>query len=144
MQMARFKIPRSKKINHIFISIYMETIFRADRVLTSMALWRSQDLHIYAPPALKEYYDLQLKVADIPASLCFTPIPCKRKVIIPEPIRSFLFHRLITGSMRGFRFREIRPFRKVNPAKAREYEVPSSFFDGSNGGESYLDKMATS
>ena len=143
MQMARFKIRRSK-INHIFIShLHGDHYFGLIGVLTSMGLLgRSQDLHIYAPAPLKDIIDLQLKVADIqlPYTLFFHPLE-KEGVIIREPkfevVCFHVYHRIQCW---GFRFREIRPFRKVNPVKAREYEVPSSFFDRLKWGESYMDK----
>jgi len=143
MQMAKFKIRRSK-INHIFIShLHGDHYFGLIGVLTSMGLLgRSQDLHIYAPPALKDIIDLQLKVADIqlPYALYFHPLATEG-VIVREAkfeVACFpVYHRIECW---GFRFREIRPFRKVLPAKARQYEVPSSFFDRLKWGESYLDK----
>ncbi len=143
MQMAKFKIRRSK-INHIFIShLHGDHYFGLIGVLTSMGLLgRSQDLHIYAPPPLKDIIDLQLKVADIqlPYALHFHPLATEG-VIIREPkfeVTCFsVYHRIECW---GFRFREIRPFRKVNPVKARQYDVPSSFFDRLKWGESYMDK----
>ena len=143
MQMAKFKIRRSK-INHIFIShLHGDHYFGLIGVLTSMGLLgRSQDLHIYAPPALKDIIDLQLKVADIqlPYALYFHPLATEG-VIVREAkfeVACFpVYHRIECW---GFRFREIRPFRKVNPEKARQYGVPSSFFDRLKWGESYMDK----
>ncbi|HWK03733.1 MAG TPA: ribonuclease Z [Puia sp.] len=143
MQMARFKIRRSK-INHIFIShLHGDHYFGLIGVLTSMGLLgRSQDLHIYAPPALKDIIDLQLKVADIqlPYALHFHPLQAEGVIIREPKFEVSCFHVYHRIECWGFRFREIRPFRKVNPAKAREYEVPSSFFDRLKWGESYLDK----
>jgi len=143
MQMAKFKIRRSK-INHIFIShLHGDHYFGLIGVLTSMGLLgRSQDLHIYAPPALKDIIDLQLRVADIqlPYALHFHPLATEG-VIVREgkfEVACFpVYHRIECW---GFRFREIRPFRKVNPEKARQYGVPSSFFDRLKWGESYMDK----
>ena len=143
MQMAKFKIRRSK-INHIFIShLHGDHYFGLIGVLTSMGLLgRSQDMHIYAPAPLKDIIDLQLKVADIqlPYALYFHPLE-KEGVIVREPkfeIACFpVYHRIECW---GFRFREIRPFRKVNPEKARQHGVPSSFFDRLKWGESYMDK----
>jgi ribonuclease Z len=40
----------------------------------------------------------------------------------------------------GFIFREVRPFRRVNPEKARQHDVPASFFDRLKWGESYEKK----
>jgi ribonuclease Z len=143
MQMAKYKIRRSK-INHVFIShLHGDHYFGLIGMLTSMGLLgRTQELHLYAPSALKDIIDLQLKVADIhlPYHLHFHPL-LEEGVIIRESkfeVSCFpVFHRIACW---GFRFREIRPFRRVNPEKARQYEVPSSFFDRLKWGESYLTK----
>jgi ribonuclease Z len=105
-------------------------------------LGRSQDLHIYAPAALKDIIDLQLRVADIqlPYALYFHPLEMEGVIIREPKFEVVCFHVYHRIECWGFRFREIRPFRKVNPAKARQYEVPSSFFDRLKWGESYMDK----
>jgi ribonuclease Z len=143
MQMAKYKIRRSK-INHVFIShLHGDHYFGLIGLLTSMGLLgRTQEIHLYAPSALKDIIDLQLKVADIhlPYHLHFHPLS-EEGVIVRESkfeVSCFpVFHRIACW---GFRFREIRPFRRVNPEKARQYEVPSSFFDRLKWGESYLTK----
>jgi ribonuclease Z len=143
MQMAKYKIRRSK-INHIFIShLHGDHYFGLVGLLTSMGLLgRTQELHVYAPSALKDIIDLQLKVADIhlPYPLHLHPL-LEEAVIVRESkfeVSCFpVFHRIACW---GFRFREIRPFRRVNPEKARQYEIPSSFFDRLKWGESYLKK----
>src|ERR1700689_416938 len=65
MQMARYKIRRSK-INHIFIShLHGDHYFGLIGLITSMGLLgRIQELNLYAPPPLKELIDMQLKFAD--------------------------------------------------------------------------------
>src|ERR1700754_551508 len=77
MQMAKYKIRRSK-INHIFIShLHGDHYFGLIGLLTSMGLLgRTQDMNLYAPPTLKDIIDLQLKVADIdlPYQLHFHPL----------------------------------------------------------------------
>ena len=40
----------------------------------------------------------------------------------------------------GFRFSQVKPPRKVDPEKAREREVPSSFFERLKWGENYIAK----
>lgn len=143
MQMAKYKVRRSK-INHIFIShLHGDHYFGLIGLLTSMGLLgRSQELHIYAPPVLKDIVDLQLKVADIhlPYVLHFHSLT-QEGILIREAkfeVSCFrVFHRIECW---GFKFREIRPFRRVNPERARQMEVPSSFFDRLKWGESYLRK----
>src|ERR1700722_4489827 len=143
MQMAKYKIRRSK-INYIFIShLHGDHYFGLIGLLTSMGLLgRTQDLHIYAPPALQDIIGLQLRVADIqlPYPLHFYALDTEGP-ILSEPkfeVSCFpVFHRIECW---GFRFREVRPFRRINPEKARQFNVPSSFFDRLKWGESYLRK----
>jgi ribonuclease Z len=151
MQMAKYKIRRSK-INHIFIShLHGDHYFGLIGLLTSMGLLgRSQDLHIHAPDALREIIGLQLKVADIhlPYLLLFhslsQPQPDQPNVFLREArfeVSCFpVVHRIECW---GFIFREVRPFRRVNPEKARQHDIPASFFDRLKWGESYLKKDGT-
>jgi ribonuclease Z len=140
MQMAKYKIRRSK-INHVFIShLHGDHYFGLIGLLTSMGLLgRTQDLHIYAPSVLQAIIELQLKVANIelPYPLHFHPL-LGEGIIVTEPkfeVSAFhVYHRIECW---GFRFREVRPLRRVNPEKARQFEVPSSFFDRLKKGEDY-------
>lgn len=148
MQMAKYKIRRSK-INHIFIShLHGDHYFGLIGLLTSMGLLgRSQDLHIHAPATLQEIIGLQLKVADIhlPYLLHFhslsQPVPDQPATLVRETkfeVSCFpVVHRIECW---GFVFREIRPFRRVNPEKARQHDIPASFFDRLKWGESYQKK----
>ena len=143
MQMAKYKIRRSK-INYIFIShLHGDHYFGLIGLLTSMGLLgRTHDLHIYAPSALQDIIGLQLKVADIqlPYPLHFHALDTEGPVLREAKfeVSCFpVFHRIECW---GFRFREVRPFRRINPEKARQYNVPSSFFDRLKWGESYLTK----
>jgi ribonuclease Z len=143
MQMAKYKIRRSK-INHIFIShLHGDHYFGLIGVLTSMGLLgRLHDLHIYAPAVLKDIVDLQLKVADIhlPYPLHFHPLEGEGVIIreLKFEVSCFpVYHRIACW---GFRFKEIRPLRRINPEKARQFAVPSSFFERLKWGENYTDK----
>ncbi len=143
MQMAKYKIRRSK-INYIFIShLHGDHYFGLVGLLTSMGLLgRTQDIHIYAPAPLQDIIGLQLRVADIqlPYPLHFHALHTDGPVLREGrfEVSSFpVYHRIECW---GFRFREIRPFRRINPEKARQYDVPSSFFDRLKWGESYLRK----
>jgi len=139
MQMAKYKVRRSK-INHIYFGLI--------GLLTSMGLLgRTQELHIHAPTPLQEIIGLQLKVADIhlPYLLQFhslsQPQPDQPTVLLHEArfeVSSFpVVHRIECW---GFIFREVRPLRRVNPEKARQHDVPASFFDRLKWGESYQRK----
>jgi ribonuclease Z len=143
MQMAKYKVRRSK-INYIFIShLHGDHYFGLIGLLTSMGLLgRTQDLHIHAPAVLEDIITLQLKVADIhlPYGLHFHPLR-QEGVLLHEAkfeVSCFpVYHRIECW---GFLFREVRPFRRVNPEKARLHEIPSSFFDRLKWGESYMKK----
>ena len=151
MQMAKYKIRRSK-INHIFIShLHGDHYFGLIGLLTSMGLLgRTQDLHLHAPLALQEIIGLQLKVADIhlPYLLHFHSLnhaPSKEPTVLLHEARFEVscfpvVHRIECW---GFVFREVRPFRRVNPEKAREHDIPASFFDRLKWGESYQKKDGT-
>lgn len=151
MQMAKYKIRRSK-INHIFIShLHGDHYFGLIGLLTSMGLLgRTQDLHIHAPGALQEIIGLQLKVADIhlPYLLHFHSLNQARPDQVTAIVQETRFevscfpvvHRIECW---GFIFREVRPFRRVNPEKARQHDVPASFFDRLKWGESYQKKDGT-
>jgi ribonuclease Z len=143
MQMAKYKIRRSK-INYIFIShLHGDHYFGLIGLLTSMGLLgRTQELHVFAPRTLEDIIGLQLKVADIQLSypLFFHPLTTEGPIVRETKFEVSCFpvyHRIECW---GFRFREIRPFRRVNPEKARELEVPASFFDRLKWGENYLRK----
>jgi ribonuclease Z len=143
MQMAKYKIRRSK-INHIFIShLHGDHYFGLIGLLTSMGLLgRSQDLHIYAPAVLKDIIDLQLKVADIqlPYHLHFHPLTAEGVIVREAKFEVSCFQVWHRIECWGFRFREIRPLRRINPDNARKYEVPSSFFERLKLGENYITK----
>ncbi|HLK31401.1 MAG TPA: ribonuclease Z [Puia sp.] len=142
-QMAKYKIRRSK-ISHIFIShLHGDHYFGLIGLLTSMGLLgRLQEIHLYAPPMLKEMIDMQLSVADtqLPYPLHFHPL-CEEGIIVKEnkfEISTFkVQHRIECW---GFKFSEIKPLRRINPEKAREHEVPSSFFERLKWGEDYTTK----
>ncbi len=146
MQMAKYKIRRSK-INHIFIShLHGDHYFGLIGLLTSMGLLgRTQELHIYSPRVLQDIIALQLRVADIhlPYNLDFHPLE-GAGVVIREArfeVSCFpVYHRIECW---GFCFREVKPFRRVNPDKARLHDVPSSFFERLKWGESYTKKDGT-
>ena len=143
MQMAKYKIRRSK-INHIFIShLHGDHYFGLIGLLTSMGLLgRTTDLHLYAPRELEGIIGLQLKVADIglPYPLHFHPLDTEGTILQEAKFEVSCFSVYHRIECWGFRFREIRPIRRINPEKAREYDVPSSFFDRLKWGENYLRK----
>jgi ribonuclease Z len=143
MQIAKYKIRRSK-INHIFIShLHGDHYFGLIGLITSMGLLgRQQDIHLYAPALLKEMIDMQLRAADtsLPFPLHFHPLQ-EEGIIVKESkfeVSCFrVFHRIECW---GFKFKQIKPPRKVNPEKSREHNVPSSFFERLKWGEDYISR----
>jgi ribonuclease Z len=145
-QMTKYKIRRSK-INHIFIShLHGDHYFGLIGLITSMSLLgRANELHLYAPPQLKELLDLQLKFADTQLSFPFHFHCLNESGIIMKDnkveVSCFkVYHRIECW---GFCFRQIKPLRKINPEKAKIYGVPSSFFDRLKWGEDYTTKDGT-
>jgi ribonuclease Z len=142
-QMAKYKIRRSK-ISHIFIShLHGDHYFGLIGLLTSMGLLsRQQEIHIFAPLPLKELIDMQLRIADtqLPFAVHFHPL-VEEGVIIKEnkfEVRCFkVRHRIECW---GFYFIEVKPLRRINPEKAKAYEVPPSFFESLKRGEDYTTK----
>jgi ribonuclease Z len=142
-QMAKYKIRRSK-ITHIFIShLHGDHYFGLMGLLTSMGLLgRQQEIHLFAPPPLNEMIDMQLKVADtqLPFEMHFHPL-LGEGILIKEnkfEVKCFkVKHRIECW---GFKFTEVKPLRRINPDKAKEHEVPSSFFDRLKWGDDYTTK----
>lgn len=140
MQMAKYRIRRSR-IHHIFIShLHGDHYFGLIGLITSMGLLgREHDLHLHGPAPLKEMIDLQLKVADtaLPFTLHFHPLGEDGLIVKEEKfaVSSFkVSHRIPCW---GFRFEQVKPPRRVHPAKAIEYGVPSSFYDRLKWAENY-------
>jgi ribonuclease Z len=143
MQMAKYRIRRSR-IHHIFIShLHGDHYFGLIGLITSMGLLgREHEMHLHAPPPLKEMIDLQLKVADttLPFALHFHPLVGEGVIVKEEKfcVSSFkVSHRIPCW---GFRFDQVKAPRRVNPAKAIEYGVPSSFYDRLKWAEDYTTK----
>ncbi len=144
MQIARYKIRRSK-IHHIFIShLHGDHYFGLIGLVTSMGLLgRETELHIYAPAALKDIIDLQLKVAvtTLPFPLVFHPLE-KEGVIIDTPkFRVECFDTCHRIPCWGFIIREKRKPRKIHKEKVLEYEIPSVFYDRLKDGYDYENKQ---
>ena len=132
IQMTRYKIRRSK-INHIFIShLHGDHYFGLIGLLTSMSLTgRTQDMHLYAPPALEQIINLHLTVADTNLSyrLYFHPIKEEGLLADENKITVHCFkvrHRIECW---GFLFKEKKNPRKINTDTIKNYEIPASYYD---------------
>lgn len=146
LQMARYKVRRSK-INHIFIShLHGDHYFGLIGLITSMSLLnRTQDLHIYGPAPLEKIINMQLEVADVKLSypLHFHPI-IKEGLIVDESkftVTSFeVKHRIECW---GFLFKQKKKPRSIDPVRLKEYDIPSSFYERLQNGEDYVTKKGT-
>lgn len=153
IQMARYKIRRSR-LTHIFIShLHGDHYFGLIGLLTSMGLLgRQEDLHLYAPEPLKEIIDLQFKAAQakLPYNLHFCALPEDGILINSKNFTAECFkvnHRIDCW---GFLISEKKKPRKLLVEKAIEYNIPVNFYerlkngeDYNNGAESIINELVT-
>ncbi|MGB4843204.1 MAG: ribonuclease Z [Ferruginibacter sp.] len=146
MQLSKYKIKRSR-INHIFIShLHGDHYFGLIGLLTSMSLLnRTQDLHLHAPPELEQLINLQLGFASTHLSYALHFHPLKNEGTVTDgnkmTVECFkVQHRIDCW---GFIFREKKNPRKLNPERARIYEIPAAFYDKLQQGEDYVTKKGT-
>jgi ribonuclease Z len=140
MQMNLYKIKRSR-INHIFIShLHGDHYFGLPGLITSYGLMgRPQDLHLYAPPPLKNILDFQLSISDtkLPYKLHFHSLENETTLIDEEQfsVKCFkVFHRIDCW---GFAFVEKRKPRKINIEAIKQHNVPVEFFERLKQGEDF-------
>ncbi len=138
MQLSKYKIRRSR-INHIFIShLHGDHYFGLPGIITSMGLLgRETDIHIYAPPLLKNILDniLQAAAAVLPYQLHFHPIT-EEGILVEDPTFSVecfeVVHRIECW---GFVFRERKKPRKINKEAISSYDISSENFERLKFGE---------
>jgi len=143
IQMINYKIRRSK-ISHIFIShLHGDHYFGLVGLINSFSLLsHTQELHVFGPSPLQEIIELQLKVADTTLTypLHFHTITGEATLVDNEKITVKCFptnHRI---ECYGFVFTEKKQPRKLDADKAKEYEIPFSFYDRLKNGEDYTKK----
>jgi ribonuclease Z len=146
IQLINYKIRRSK-ISHIFIShLHGDHYFGLIGLINSFSLLsRLQELHIFAPSPLKEIIDLQLKVADtrLTYDLHIHAITGPATLLETEKLTVKCFRTNHRIECYGFSFSEKKLPRKLNPDKAKEYEIPASFYERLTNGEDYIRKDGT-
>jgi len=146
IQLINYKIRRSK-ISHIFIShLHGDHYFGLIGLLNSFGLLsHQQELHVYGPSPLKEIIDLQLKVAE--TTLCYPlhihHITEAATLVDNEKISIKCFRTNHRIECYGFSFTEKKQPRKLDPDKAKEQEIPSSFYRRLENGEDYTRKDGT-
>ncbi|MEO6611672.1 MAG: ribonuclease Z [Chitinophagaceae bacterium] len=146
IQLINFKIRRSR-ISHIFIShLHGDHYFGLIGLINSLSLLgHQQELHVFGPSQLKEIIDLQLKVAD--TKLCYPlhihAVTQPATLLDNEKLTVKCFRTNHRIECYGFSFHEKKRARKLNPVKAKEYEIPSSFYERLTNGENYTRKDGT-
>ncbi|HUR66380.1 MAG TPA: ribonuclease Z [Chitinophagaceae bacterium] len=146
IQLINYKIRRSR-ISHIFIShLHGDHYFGLVGLINSLSLLgHKQELHVFAPSPLKEIIELQLKVAD--TQICYplhiNTITGPATLLDNEKITVKCFRTNHRIECYGFSFAEKRNLRKVEPAKAKEYDIPAAFYERLKTGEDYTQKDGT-
>lgn len=143
IQMINYKIRRSK-ISHIFIShLHGDHYFGLIGLINSFGLLsHQQELNVFGPSPLKEIIELQLKVADtkLPYQLNLHTISKPATLLDTEKLSVKCFRTNHRIECYGFLFTEKKQPRKLKPEKAKEYEIPQSFYDRLKAGEDYTQK----
>ena len=140
IQMINYKIRRSK-ISHIFIShLHGDHYFGLVGLINTFGLLNhKQELHVYGPNPLQTIIELQLKVAD--TKLCydlhFHTISKEGILVNNENMEIACFRTNHRIECYGFVFREKKQPRKINIAKATEYNVPFTVFEKLKDGYDY-------
>jgi len=146
MQMARYKIRRSK-INHIFIShLHGDHYFGLVGLITSMGLLgRETDMHLYAPAGLNEILALQFKVADttLPFTLHVHTLDKEGIIIDNEKFSVECFATQHRIPCFGFIFREKKSPRRIDKEKVIQYDIPAVFYQHLKNGADYETKQGT-
>lgn len=143
MQIKDYKVKRSK-INYIFIShLHGDHYFGLIGLLSSMALInRTTPLHLFAPPALFEVIQLQLKIADssLPFQLHFHPLEKEGEIVNETKFTVSCFKVIHRIDCFGFLIKEKHKSRKINLPKALAACIPTMFYERLQNGEDYLTK----
>jgi ribonuclease Z len=146
IQLINYKIRRSK-ISHIFIShLHGDHYFGLIGLINSFGLLsRLQELHVFGPSQLKEIIELQLKVADtrLTYDLHIHAITGPATLLETEKMTVKCFRTNHRVECYGFSFAEKKLPRKLHPDKAKEYEIPASFYERLTNGEDYTRKDGT-
>ena len=108
-------------------------------------LGRTNELHLYAPQPLEEILHLQLKVSGtvLPYHVIFHPLAGEGVILDIKKTTVECFkvqHRIDCW---GFLFREKKNPRKIDPVRARSYEIPTAFYENLQQGQDYITKKGT-
>jgi ribonuclease Z len=143
MQMAKFKIRRSR-INHIFIShLHGDHYFGLMGLITSMGLLgREIPLHIYGPEPLESIVEIQLKAAanTLNYPLHFHAITAEGLIVEGEKFSVSCFPVRHRVECWGFIFREKKLPRKIVKENVISKNIPATFYKRLQMGEDYVQK----
>lgn len=146
MQMAKYKIRRSK-INYIFIShLHGDHYFGLIGLITSMSLLgRTQPLHLYGPATLEMILKLQMDAAKtvLNFELYFHPLTEEKEIMNNNRMTVRCFRTQHRIDCWGFFFKEKRNPRKIDPDRIKAYDIPASFYEKLQKGEDYVTKKGT-
>jgi len=140
-QMNRFKIRRSR-ISHIFIShLHGDHYLGLPGLLNSFSLTSRKDpVHLYGPAALMPILDLMFEAAQANLSypLHFHALEEEKQLVDGKKftVTCFrVFHRIECW---GFVIREKEKPRKIDPDRADDLDVPTSFYPSLKEGLDYV------
>lgn len=146
IQMARYKIRRSK-IHHIFIShLHGDHYFGLIGLITSMGLLgREQELNLYGPAQLEDIIQLQLKVADttLPFPLVFHKLEKEGLIVDTHKFQVACFETQHRIPCWGFVIREKKKPRKIDKAKVLASGIPAVYYERLKNGDDYEMKDGT-
>ena len=143
MQIARYKIRRSK-INHIFIShLHGDHYFGLMGLITSMGLLsRESELNVYGPSPLLDILKLQLKVADtrLPFPFHFYPLEKEGLIVDGKKFTVETFKTQHRIECWGFIIREKKSPRKIDKEKTLSLNIPAAYYERLKNGDDYEKK----
>jgi len=147
---AQFRINkfgiRTGKLDHIFIShLHGDHFYGLIGLLTTFNLnWRERPINLYAPAAMQDIINIQLKHSDtrLRFDLNFHPLVADSPKIIFEDdtltVETIILkHRVPTT---GFLFREKKGLRKIIPEKIQQYNIPFEKIPGIKDGADFTDE----
>jgi ribonuclease Z len=146
LQIRKFHI-HFQRIQRIFIShLHGDHFFGLIGLINSLhLLGRTEELHLYGPPLLKEILDLQLEASTtiLHYPLFFHPLAFSGIDLVYEDdkvsVHSFpLLHSVPTC---GFLFREKRHRRKIRKDILAEINIPVTQLENLKSGEDYVDEQ---
>jgi ribonuclease Z len=147
-QLKKYKLSM-QRIRHIFIShMHGDHYFGLIGLLNSMHLHgRKHDLHLYAPPALKDILDAQfeasLTVLAFPLHFHLLSADSCRLIFDDEMLTVHSFPLLHSVPSCGFLFREKQPPRKIRKEILTRIDIPVEAIKEIKAGNDYIDPDGT-